>query len=153
MPRPTDYTPELGKKICEIVATTRHGLKKLCTMYDYFPEHITIAIWRVRHPEFASLYLQAKQSQMDIVMEELDEVVDENLLYYTDDKGTNRIDSPSATIAIAKANNKKWFASKIAPKLYGDHKQIENLTDENQKIKQELSDLRKQLDAQNKKEY
>ena len=111
--RPTTYTPELAERICEIVATSRYGLKKLCEMHDFFPDYTTIALWRIRHEKFSHLYLQAKQSQMDVVMEELDEIIDENIQYYTDDKGCERINCPLATVAIAKANNKKWYASKL----------------------------------------
>tara|TARA_R110000868_G_scaffold177028_2_gene415271 strand:+ start:808 stop:1233 length:426 start_codon:yes stop_codon:yes gene_type:complete len=123
--RPTTYNEDIAKKICDIVATHTQGLKKLCEMYDFFPDYTTIALWRLRHPEFSNLYLEAKKNQMDLAIEELDEHLDNNLLYYTDEKGNERIDSPSATIAIAKANNRKWFASKIAPKLYGDRTQNE----------------------------
>ena len=151
--RPTTYTPELGQRICEVIATTRDGLKKLCDKHDYFPDYTTVALWRIRHQEFSHLYFEAKTAQMDIVMEELDEVLDENLIYYSDDKGCERIDSPSATIAIAKANNKKWYASKLAPKMYGDRKELEQVQSENADIKAELQALRAQLAEQNKRDY
>jgi hypothetical protein len=128
--RPTTYTPELAAYVCKIVATHTHGLKKLHAMYEDFPDHTTIALWRFKHKEFSSQYLEAKQAQMDLTMENLDDVLDESLHYYTDEKGNQRIDSPSATIAIAKANNRKWFASKIAPKLYGDRTQVEEVKPE-----------------------
>lgn len=128
--RPTTYTPELAAFICQVVATHTQGLKKLCEMYDEFPDHTTIYLWRYKHPEFSNLYLDAKRAQMDLVMEDLDIILDESLNYYTDEKGNQRIDSPSATIAIAKANNRKWFASKLAPALYGDRTQVETVKPE-----------------------
>lgn len=128
--RPTTYTPELAAFICEIVATHTQGLKRLCQMYEDLPDHTTIALWRFKHPEFSSQYMHAKRAQMDLTMEEIDEIVDENINYYTDEKGNQRIDSPSATIAIAKANNRKWFASKLAPSLYGDKTQVETVKPE-----------------------
>lgn len=117
--RPTLYTPELAQLICDKIATQRHGLKKICDMYDELPDHETVKGWKLRYPEFLTRYLQAKKDQINVMMDEIDETIDENLLYYTDDKGNRRIDSPSATIALAKANNRKWFASKLAPKYYG----------------------------------
>lgn len=92
-------------------------------MYEDLPAQSTIHLWRVEHKEFSERYLEAKRAQIDLVMEELDEILDENTEYYMDEAGNQRIDSPSVTKAIAKANNQKWFASKIAPKLYGDSKQ------------------------------
>lgn len=117
--RPTDYCEAIAKLICERVATNTCGIKKLCAKYDDMPDVSTINLWRFKHKEFSVQYLEAKQAQMDLLMESLDDEMDENLRYYTDSEGNERIDSPSATIAIAKANNKKWFASKLAPKLYG----------------------------------
>lgn len=117
--RPTDYCQEIADKICERVATHTCGIRKLCAMYDDMPAVSSINLWRFKNPSFSAQYLEAKQAQMDLVMESLDDEMDENLHYYTDSEGNKRIDSPSATIAVAKANNRKWFASKIAPKLYG----------------------------------
>lgn len=125
MARPTDYCDELANRICELVATTPHGLKKLCSMHDWMPDETTVNLWRFKHEKFSMQYLSAKQAQMDLVMESLDDVLTENLNWYVDEKGNQRIDSPSATIAIAKANNRKWFASKIAPKLYGDRQAVD----------------------------
>jgi hypothetical protein len=104
-----------------------------------------VALWRFKHPEFSVQYLDAKRHQMDLVMEELDSLIDSNLGYYTDDKGNERIDSPSATIAIAKANNRKWFASKLAPKLYGTPSKDDETNDDANfsKIKDIVDDLNK----------
>jgi hypothetical protein len=121
--RPTTYTKKMADRICEIVATNRHGLKKLCIMFEELPDDSTIRRWAIMNPGFSAQYLNAKRQQIDIVMEEIDEIIDENLRFYHDDHGNERIDSPSASIAIAKANNKKWFASKLAPSLYGDKKE------------------------------
>ena len=140
--RPTTYNKKLADYVCEIIATHRHGLKKLCLMYKDFPDHTTIALWRFKHKEFSTQYLNAKQAQMDLIMEELDDLMDESLGYYVDDKGNKKIDPPSASIAIAKVNNRKWFASKIAPKLYGDRQQIDiESTQFSQEVKDKMSSL------------
>jgi hypothetical protein len=128
--RPTLYTRELAEFICDKVATHTEGLKTLCSMFEEFPDHTTINLWRFKYPEFSTLYMHAKRAQIDLTMEELDTIMNESLNYYTDEKGNTRIDSPSATIAIAKANNRKWFASKLAPTLYGDRTQVETVKPE-----------------------
>lgn len=119
--RPTDYNESIAALICEKVATSTLGLARLCKMHPELPDRDTINLWRFKHKEFSAQYLDAKRSQMDLVIESLDEILDENIKYYTDDKGFDRIDSPSVTIAVAKANNRKWHASKLAPKIYGAH--------------------------------
>ena len=142
--RPSLYKPELGALVCERVATHRHGLKKICAMYEDMPDHSTIMLWRIKHREFSDQYAQAKRYQMDLILEELDAAMDESLQYYIDEKGNTRIDSPSATIAIAKANNAKWYASKLAPKLYGDVKTDDNNPSETlSKIQALVADINK----------
>lgn len=151
--RPTDYNSEIAALICERVAVSRLSLKKLCALYDDMPVHTSINLWRLKNPEFSTQFIEAKRQQVDLIMETLDEAVDENIGYYEDDKGNDRIDSPSATIAIAKANNAKWYASKIAPKVYGDQKRIDSLESSNDALRAELLELRKKLDVKNEKDY
>ena len=50
-------------------------------------------------------------------------------------------------------DTRKWLASKLLPKMYGDRKEIENLQDENTRVKEELAELRAKLDGKNKSEY
>lgn len=153
MGRPTDYNPEIASRICELVATTPHGLKKLCAMYDWMPQMSTIYLWKFKNEIFSEQYLHAKEAQIDLVVDELDTLLDENLRYYHDDKGNEKIDPPSATIAIAKANNRKWHASKLRPRKYGDSKLITEIEEKTDHTAEEVKKLRADLDAQNKKEY
>jgi hypothetical protein len=151
--RPTDYNAEIAALICERVATSRLSLKKLCAKHDDLPDDTSINLWKLKNPEFSRQYIEAKRQQTDLIMETLDEAVDENIAYYSDEKGNDRIDSPSATIAIAKANNAKCYASKIAPKIYGDQKRIDSLEHDNDKLRAETLKLRAELDKKNEKEY
>lgn len=151
--RPTDYNKEIADYICEIVATNHHGLGKLCKMFDKMPDRDTINLWRFKHKEFSAQYLTAKTAQMDLVMEELDDIMDENLHYYEDDKGRSRIDAPSASIAIAKANNRKWFASKIAPKLYGDRSSEDTNSNTSQQEVQDKMNSLSPLPSPHEKEF
>ena len=70
-----------------------------------------------------------------------------------DDKGQERIDPPSASLLIAKINNRKWTAARLAPKIYGDQKRVEELEGENERVKAELRALRDKLDKANIAEY
>lgn len=151
--RPTDYNAEIASRICELVATTPYGLQKLCDMYDWMPDMSSIYLWKFKHESFSQQYLQAKEAQIDLVMDELDSVLDENLRYYMDDKGNEKIDPPSASIAIAKANNRKWHASKLRPRKYGDSKLLTELEDKTDQNAEDVKNLRAELDAKNKKAY
>lgn len=151
--RPTKYTDDLGKLICERVATNPIGLEALLKLYDDMPDHTTIKAWRKKHPQFASWYLEAKSFQSQLLVEEIDSMIDGKVLFVVDDKGNERIDPPSASLLIAKINNRKWTAARLAPKIYGDKQVIEQVTTENDQLKTELSELRAKLAEQSTRDY
>ena len=118
--RPTDYTPELADLICELVASTTCGLQKLCNGHAALPDKVTINRWRHRFPEFRTQYAQAKCEQADLLAEECLDIAD-------DDSGDIKL-SPDGfelcnTEFIARArlrvDTRKWLASKLLPKQYG----------------------------------
>ena len=86
-------------------------------------------------------------------MEEIDDMIPSEIRYIVDERGNERIDPPSASLVIAKINNRKWTAARLAPKIYGDRQIIEQTTAENTELKEELARLRAQLAENNKKDY
>ena len=50
-------------------------------------------------------------------------------------------------------DTRKWVAAKLVPRVYGDAKQLMELTDENASLQEELTELRTQLDEKNKKDF
>lgn len=151
--RPTTYNEYIAARVCELIASSSLSVKKLAAIHDWFPDHSTIYLWCHKHPIFSDQYAQARRAQMNVIMDDLDSVVEDSLGYYVDDKGNKKIDPPSASVAIAKANNQKWYASKLAPKLYGDQRYIDELKGETEALKAEVMALRAQLDEKNKREY
>lgn len=125
MGRPTDYTIEQGDLICERIATNPVGYSTLVQMYPDMPHVCTINAWRHSIPEFAEKYLRAKSFQAQLLVEEIDTLLPDQIKYYTDDRGNERIDAPSASMLIAKINNRKWMAARLAPKIFGDKQQTE----------------------------
>jgi len=150
--RPTTYTPELASYVCKIISTHPYGMKKLAKMYEEFPYHQTIYGWIFDHPEFSSQYLEAKRLQSNVLAESMLEVPNEIPVYYDKD-GSEKIDAGMLGRAKLEYEIKKWHASKMAPKIWGDAKQVEDLTNQNEKLISELKELREKLDAKNKKEY
>lgn len=112
--RPTDYTPEKAREICAIVADNPMGLRRLCAAFPELPAANTIKLWRRTHPEFMAQYLLAKEEQALSYAEELADCVDE-------------IDERQEAIAKATLRWRvhQWHLSKLAPKLFGDKKHIE----------------------------
>lgn len=123
--RPEIYTPELGKRVCDLIATHSCGLKRLCAQYDELPDQETIYGWIIRHPDFANLYKQARELQQEVHVNEMLEIAnDESNDMIQTEKGW--VGNPTAIArAKLKIDTLKWHASKLAPKVYGDKVQQE----------------------------
>ena len=150
--RPTTYTPELAAYVCKTIATHACGLKKLTKMYDAFPSQSTIYAWIYDHPEFSGQYMEARRVQATVLADSMLDIPTE-IPIYEDKEGNDRIDAGMLGRAKLDCDILKWHASKMAPKVFGDHKQVEDLQAENERVKQELAEVRAKLNAQNVKEY
>ncbi len=107
--RPTDYTPELAERICDVTATTIKSVYDICKSNNDFPDECTVFRWMRKYPKFRQDYLEAKELQ--------------GLLY--SDKVMRTIwDCDEVNESIAKANlilrGAQWHLSKLAPKQFGD---------------------------------
>ncbi len=150
---PTNYTVQLGDRICHLVATHPMGYHPLRKMYPDLPCAQVVRDWRLKFPEFNAKYLDAKRFQAEILVEEIDDLLPEDVQTYLDDRGNTRIDAPSASMLIAKINNRKWMAARLAPRRFGDDKRVEDLEGQNNAMRQELLNLRAELDEKNQKEF
>lgn len=111
--RPTIYTPELAEKIFTAIATTPHGLKKICADNEFMPDHQTVKNWIVDKDGFFARYLEAKEKQAIAITENMIEEAD-NLLPISEE--INRF--------TARFRFHQWHLSKLAPKQFGDKKEI-----------------------------
>lgn len=153
--RPTLYTEELADYICLKVATHTEGLDRLCAKFPEFPSDHTIYEWRIKHPDFCRKYIQAKQKQAEIFAEEIIAISDEsgNVDHFVNADGKLVFNGEAVARARLRVDTRKWIASKLLPKAYGDRGLVEELKDQNETMLKELMELRAKLDKKNKKEY
>jgi len=107
--RPSDYTEELADLICEAVASGG-ALYRMCAERDDLPAERTIYQWLEKHPSFAQKYARARERQADRNADEIVDIADTE-------------DDPQR--ARVRMDARKWRASKLAPKKYGDKVQQE----------------------------
>lgn len=141
--RHSEYTPEIGDRICELVSTNMIGTNKLSKLYDWMPSNETIYKWRWQHKDFAEKYALSKMRQAQLTAENLQELCEVET--YIDEKGVERIDPGRMALQRLKVDTAKWEASKLAPKVYGDvrpHEQS-NPQETLQKIQALVADLNK----------
>ena len=151
--QPPCYTDELAEEVLRLIATHTCGLKKLHKMYPQMPDAETIMSWTWKDPEFFGRYLVAKQNQQHLMIDECSEMMDD-LGYYRDADGTQRIDAPSVTRQLAKVNMRKWHASKLAPKVFGERQIVETVDSKHdEEMKADLIKRQKDNDKKYKKDY
>lgn len=122
---PSVYNKELGDEICKAIATSKHGLRKLCKDNPHWPRKTTIYRWAFDNAEFRDQYARAKAFQVEWLVESALEIAEDGTRdTYTDEKGTKRCDNEWIARSRLRVDTIKWLSSKLAPKLYGD--KIEN---------------------------
>lgn len=119
--RPLEYTQEMGDYICELVSSTGYGLLKLTKLYPELPDKMTINRWRHRVPEFRSQYALAKLEQADILAEECLEIADDDTfdVKINPETGDEYCNTEFIARARLRVDTRKWLASKLLPKQYG----------------------------------
>lgn len=101
--RPSAYTDAFADMICEAIANG--GALYQLAKQPGWPDSVTIYRWLDRHEDFRTKYARARERQADLRAEEIVVIADEA----TDPhKGRLQVDA------------RKWQASKLSPKKYGD---------------------------------
>jgi hypothetical protein len=105
--RPTDYTPELGDEICAQLSGGE-SLRRVCAKKN-MPSRQTVFTWLRVHEGFLDQYTRAKQETADALADDIEDIAIGVL--------NKKYDPQAARVAV---DAKKWVASKLKPKKYGD---------------------------------
>jgi len=101
--RPSDYTDALAVMICQHIAD---GLSlRAIAEVEGMPSKETVRRWLRDNPAFRAQYAVARDEQADVFAEEIVDIAD------------TESDSQKARVRI---DARKWVASKLKPKKYGD---------------------------------
>jgi len=111
--RPTDYSLELTAAICERLAVGE-SLRSICRD-DEMPSMASIFLWLSKHPEFSEQYARAREAQAESHADRIVEIADDDTI----DPNHKRI----------MVDARKWVASKLKPKRYGDKAEVEHKGD------------------------
>lgn len=111
--RPPIYSPELTAEICARIADGQ-SIRKICRD-ESMPAMPTIFFWLREYPEFLEQYNVAKEAQADAMAEDMLDIAD--TLPAMTEKG---IDSADVAHMRLRIDTRKWIASKLKPKKYGD---------------------------------
>ncbi len=137
MGRPAwEYSDKLADRICEALANSTYGLNQVCADKKNFPSPTKIYQWLTTggHAYFQEKYARAREMQAMRLVDQITELTDKERVYIVETEGTNEF---GAYRSKTKSDNwqrtrlqieaRKWMASKLFPKIFGD------------KIKQEVT--------------
>lgn len=103
--RPTEYTADIGRRICEAVSVSQDGLRKTLEA-NGLPPLGTIMQWRARIPDFTEAFAYARAQQLQAMAEDIVDI--------------SRDDSLDPNDKRIRIDTLKWLLSKLVPRTYGD---------------------------------
>ena len=115
--RPSTYTPEIASIICARLSNGE-ALPAICAAEGIGVS--TVYQWLQARPEFADQYARAREDQADTLAAQITALADEEPRMVVDDKGVARIDSAWVAWQKNRVDARKWVASKLKPKAYGE---------------------------------
>ena len=119
--RPTEYTQELGDALCRAISGGK-SLNKICNELDL--DMTNCYNWMRTQPHFLESYTRATSERVHAFVEEILTIADEEPRYIVDEKGISRVDNGYNQVRHQRIEARKWLASKMLPKHYGDKVQV-----------------------------
>lgn len=119
--RPTKYTDDLALEICARLSKGE-TLLSICRS-DHMPHRVTVYdwLWDKRHEEFHNMYARARRVQAHGYVDEIIEISDNKQNdSYCDEYGNEKPNHEYMQRSRLRVDSRKWFASKVMPKIYGD---------------------------------
>ena len=130
--RPTSYNAEITEKIIDLVIDGQ-PIRFICSQVD-MPSVATMMRWLSDYPEFAKQYAQAKEMYAHCIFDEIQHIAD-------------TCDPNEVQKAKLMIEARKYIASRLAPKKYGEASLIDAPTEEEQKDR-EIMITRRIVEAQ-----
>lgn len=125
MGRPSKYTKELADTICEQLASG-DSMRTVCKSDD-MPSMATIFSWLRTNNDFLEQYERAKAEAADAMIDEIIEIADDGTNDWMEKRdkegkptGYYIINGEHVQRSRLRVDVRKWYASKLKPKKYGD---------------------------------
>lgn len=115
----TRFTQEVFDKICLRIANGE-SLRKICKDDD-MPNLTTVWKWLNNNPELDKQYARAREEQAELFVDEIQEISDAKIPLGPDGK----IDNGAVNQARLRIDARKWVASKLKPKKFGDFTKVQ----------------------------
>jgi hypothetical protein len=129
--RPSDFTQEVADRICDEIASGK-SLRSICKAGD-LPDKSTVFRWLGENTKFRDQYACAREAQADYMAEDILDIADDGTNDYGFKEGEDKDGEGAKPVFLAenvqrsklRVDARKWLASKLAPKKYGDFQRTE----------------------------
>ena len=111
--RPSTYTDKMAAKICEQIVAGK-SVRDICKQKG-FPNASTVFRWLSANETFREQYARAREAQSEVMAQEMLDIAD---------KSTGDVQRDKLRI-----DTRKWLASKLKPKKYGDKMELNGNAD------------------------
>lgn len=119
MGQPSKYSQRIADQICESLAEGQ-SLRRICAA-DGMPRLSSIFRWLESNQPFREQYARAREIQAETLAAEILDIADESSRdTYVDENGHTRTDWEVVGRSRLRVDARKWIASKLKPKVYGD---------------------------------
>lgn len=119
MGRPTIFTQGIADEICSRLMDGQ-SLRRIC-LDETMPSKVSVLRWLMQEQSFQGQYAQAREVQADTLADETVDIADDGSNDWMDDgRGGRRLDPEAVQRSRLRVDQRKWYASKLAPKKYGD---------------------------------
>ncbi len=145
--RPSSFTQDIADSICEQLMTSSKSLRTICQQ-EGMPTPKTILNWLTEGSKpdgqewaqtFLRQYARAKEEQADYLAEEILEIADDSKDDVLRSKEVKNADGTKMVLleenkeftnrSRLRVDARKWIASKLKPKKYGDKLDLTSLGD------------------------
>jgi hypothetical protein len=116
--RPSSFTQEIADEICERLAEGE-SLRSVCRS-DGMPVQATVFRWLSIDEAFLKQYARAREAQADRLADEILDIADDSSRDTESTENGDRPNSEWIARSRLRVDARKWLASKMAPKKYGD---------------------------------
>jgi len=116
--RPTKFSQAMADRICTLIASgvplteivRQNGMPALATVYR----------WLKDRADFRELYARAREDMAHTLVAQILEIADDSRNDWVERNGDWLVDNEAVQRSKLRVDTRKWAASKLLPKIYGD---------------------------------
>lgn len=122
------YTEEMGEYIVARIAQGLN-LSTLCQDPD-MPSFSLVCYWLSKVPEFKAMYNEARRDAVEVIAEQMFSIADDSSNDFVETMNARgetvrKFDAEAVARSKLRVETRKWYLSKIAPRVYGDRTFVE----------------------------